>query len=119
MGEEGGKTLLQHDGGAVAVELGGVLPGIAVRAGENHGQALIDGFAVRAQEGSENHGPGGMGGEGAAVPGAEHGVRRGEGRGAGDAQHPDGGDAGPGGNGGNGIHGFLLSGPGSRPGMAG
>ena len=115
LGEEGLEPQPQHDGGAVAVELRAVLPGVAVGGGEEDRQAVVHGLPVRPQEVAPDQGPGGVGGEGTAVPGAEHRLRRGDGGGTGDAQHPDGGDPRPGGDGGNGIHRQLLSCKGKPP----
>ena len=107
-GEEGSQRFPQNHRGAVAVELGGVLPGVAVGTGEADRQPPVDHLPLSVQNLSQHHTPGLQRPEG---PGrAENPVTHREAVRTGDADDPDGG-RGPssGGNGGDGIHRRLLS----------
>ena len=95
---------MEHHRGAVAVELGGVLPGVAVAAAEADGQPLVDDGPRLVQHLTEHHLVGGLAGKGFAVPGAEHPVAEGEAAVAGQSDDADGGGGTAGGNGGDDIH---------------
>ena len=103
-GKEGGEELPQHHRGAVAVKFGGVLPGVAVRAGEADGKAVVDAASLGVQHVSKGHLPGFLGVEGLAVGGAEHAAAQGKAPVSRDPDDADGGGGGPGGNGGDDVH---------------
>ena len=106
-GEEGPEPLSQHHRGAVAVELGAVLPGVAVAGGEGHRQTPVDDLPPLVQESAQDHLPPGVVRQLPPVQRAEHPVGGGQGLGPRHPEDPDGGDLVSCGDGGNGVHSLL------------
>ena len=110
LGEQGVQPLVQHHRGAVAVDLGAVLAGVAVGAGEQHRQSAVYDAPLPVVEIPQHHPPGGLSADGAAVGGGEYDVQDTPGVRAGQTQDADGGGqlrCGDGGNGiGHGSHSF-------------
>ena len=92
------------------MDLGAVLPGVAVGAGEQHRQSDVYDASLPVVEISQHHPPGGLSADGAAVGGGEYDVQDTPGGRAGQPQDADGGGqlrCGDGGNGiGHGSHSF-------------
>ena len=101
--EERAETLPQHHGGAVALELGGVLAGVGVGAPGNGAEAEIQQLPVLVIQLSVEELAVGRFRHGFAVGGAEHPVYDGDGIRAGEAQNADGRHNAAGSDGGNGI----------------
>ena len=111
----GGKKGLQPQGqsrrGAVALQLGGVLPGVAAGGPGDGAQAAVDGPALPVVKGAVHQGAVGPPGHGAAVEGGEHLVGGVHGPRPGQAEYADGGGEHGGGDGGDGVgHGGHLGG---------
>jgi hypothetical protein len=88
------------------VELGGVLPGVAVGGGKADGQSAVNDAALCVQHFAKDHFTGLLPGKRCLTGGPEEPVTAGETPLAGDPDDTDGGGRGTGGNGGNRIHGI-------------
>ena len=102
-GKQGAEARVQHDGAAVAVELGAVLSGIAVGRREMDAQHAVDDLPRLVQQLAQHHGARVLLRGGPAVFGAEHRVQRGTGIRAGQAQDTDGAGLSGRGDGGDGV----------------
>ena len=102
-GEECLERGAQHDGGAVALQLGGVLAGVAVRRAADRAQADVEHVPGGVHEAAVDQLSVPVLGHGPAVGGAEHGLCGGDRPGAGDSDYAYGGDDLARGDGGNGV----------------
>lgn len=91
-GEERLERGAQHDGGAVALQLGGVLAGVAVRRAADRAQADVEHVPGGVHEAAVDQLSVPVLGHGPAVGGAEHGLCGGDRPGAGDSDYAYGGD---------------------------
>ena len=97
------QPLRQHYGGAVAVELGAVLAGVAVGAGEQHAQGAVQHPSLAVQHPAQHHGAGCLLRHGPAVQGEKYSVQHGLRVRAAEPQNADGAGRQRRGDGGNGI----------------
>lgn len=86
-GEESLQRGAQHDGGAVTLELCGVLAGVAVRRAAYCAQAEVQDAPARVEQAAVDEEPVRVRGHGPAVGGAEHSVSRGQRSRPGDADY--------------------------------
>ena len=89
-GEQRPQPRVQHDGAAVAVQLGAVLACIAVGRGKHHAQHVVDDLPRLVQQLAQHHGTAPLRPGLFPVFGAEHRVQRGAGACAGQPQYADG-----------------------------
>ena len=97
------QPLVEHHRRAVAVDLGAVLAGVAVGAGEQHAQGVVQHPSLAVQHPAIHHGPGRLAGHGPSVGGEEYRVQHRFGVRAAEPQDPDGAGCAGRGDGGNGI----------------
>ena len=102
-GEERLERGAQHDGGAVALQFGGVLAGVAVRRAADGAQAEVEHAPGSVHKAAVDELAVPVLGHGPAVGGAEHGLGGGDRPGAGDADDAYGGDDLARGDGGYGV----------------
>ncbi len=109
-GEQRLQPQRQHGGGAVALQLGGILPGVAMGGPGYGAQAVIDRHPLPVVERPVHQRPVGPLPHGAAPEWGKHPVHSPDGARPGQAQDPDGAGRQRRGNGGNGIvHGGFPS----------